>query len=59
MADGIAGATRGALHAARIWGVGNPSGETDLWTGGAGDYTVAGSGQALALGDGSDYMGLG
>lgn len=59
VADGIAGATRGALHAARIWGVGNPSGETDLWTGGAGDYTVAGSGQALALGDGSDYMGLG
>lgn len=65
VADGIAGATRGAIRAARIWGVGSPDGAEDIWTGGASDIVVSSDAEGLSLApgymglDANGYMGLG
>lgn len=57
VADGIAGAVRGAIRAARIWGVGQPGVEEEIWSGGANELAEATDfGSGLELGGG--YMGL-
>lgn len=60
VADGIAGSARGALKAARVWGVGSPDDTEELWTGGASEFDhlgALGSGTP-SLGGQSSYMGL-
>ena len=61
VADGIAGANRGALRAARIWGVGSPDSDIsdDLWSGGSEGQVTGDWGTGLALSPVQSYGQLG
>lgn len=56
VADGIAGAVRGAIRSARVWGVGDPNGTDEVWTGGASEVVTGRDEGTLTLSGG--YMGL-